>query len=58
MQITSLRALASRDKIAKALMVVLLSRSLCSKVQWKKRGRDKRPGIGHLVNLIAIFEGS
>ncbi|EFX69753.1 hypothetical protein DAPPUDRAFT_328807 [Daphnia pulex] len=54
-QIQNLRTLGSKDKIAKAFLITIFSRSLCSKVQWKKRGKDLRIGIGHLINLVAVF---
>lgn len=56
-QIHTLRSLSSKDKVAKVLLVNLITRSVCSQVQWKQRGRDRRIGIGHLVNFIAIFGG-
>jgi hypothetical protein len=56
-QIQNLRTLGSKDKIAKAVLIAIFSRSLCSKVQWKKRGKDLRIGIGHLINLVAVFGG-
>ncbi|EFX84559.1 hypothetical protein DAPPUDRAFT_238980 [Daphnia pulex] len=53
--IQNLRTLGSKDKIAKAVLIAIFSRALCSKVQWKKRGKDLRIGIGHLINLVAVF---
>ncbi|EFX66230.1 hypothetical protein DAPPUDRAFT_332413 [Daphnia pulex] len=50
-----LKTMSSRDQISKMLMSKLFTNSLCSKIQWKKRGNDRRPGFGHLTNLIAVM---
>ncbi|KAK4017316.1 hypothetical protein OUZ56_032263 [Daphnia magna] len=44
--------------LAKSIMDFIFTRELCCKVQWKGRsgrGRDTRPAIGHLTNMLAIF---
>lgn len=56
-QIHNLRTLGSKNQIAKAVLLAVFSRSLCSKIQWKKRGKDLRFAFGHLINLNAVFGG-
>lgn len=55
--IMRLKSIVSRDQIAKSLIGTVFTKQLCCSVQWKKRGADKRPMIGHFVNLIAVFGG-
>ncbi|KAK4015245.1 hypothetical protein OUZ56_030228 [Daphnia magna] len=54
-QIHNLRTLGSKNQIAKAVLLAIFSRSLCCKIQWKKRGKDLRFAFGHLINLNAVF---
>nr|CAH0105855.1 unnamed protein product [Daphnia galeata] len=50
-----LKTMSSRDQISKMLMSKLFTNTLCTKIQWKRRGNDKRPGFGHLTNLVAVM---
>ena len=52
-----LRSISSKDQIAKQFMLSIFTPDLCTKVQWKIRGRDKRPMFGHFINVIAVFVG-
>nr|CAH0104285.1 unnamed protein product [Daphnia galeata] len=48
--------MANNDlSIAMILMSKLFTNTLCTKIQWKRRGNDKRPGFGHLTNLVAVM---
>ncbi|XP_045029826.1 uncharacterized protein LOC123472422 [Daphnia magna] len=54
-QIDKLRLLKTELLICKSLFVSLLSAQLPHKIQWKKRGQDRRPGFGHLTNFVVVF---
>ena len=52
-----LRSISSKDQIAKQFMLSIFTFDMCTKVQWKIRGKEKRPMFGHHINVIAVFVG-
>ena len=57
-----LRSISSKDQIAKQFMLSIFTFDMCTKVQWKIRGKEKRPQsskamFGHHINVIAVFVG-
>ena len=53
-----LRAYSTILSTSKAIWKSFLEDSLITKMQWKERANDQRPGYGRYVNFVSLFGGS
>ncbi|XP_046642432.1 uncharacterized protein LOC124327513 [Daphnia pulicaria] len=54
-QITDLGHISYCSTLAKRIMDCLMTCEICTKMQWKTRTKDSRPGICPVVNILSIF---